>query len=88
MGNIMQTEILRVTGMTGIDCVANITKALDAIAGVDDFNVSLAGSSVTVRYDERLVSNKEFQDALFAAGYPTAGQAAHADGSCCGSCGG
>lgn len=85
----MQTEILRITGITDAACADHIAKALDAIDGVDDFNISVAGSSVTVRYDERRTSSKQFQAALLAAGYGTnAAQSAHANGSCCGSCGG
>ncbi len=85
----MQTEILRVTGMSSAACADTIAKALDAIDGVDDFNISLAGGSVTVRYDEHRTSSKQFQAALMEAGYGIGGaQSAHADGSCCGSCGG
>lgn len=84
----MQTEILRVNGMNNADSVHHIAKALDAIDGIDDFNISLAGSSITVRYDERRTSSKQLQTALLDAGYPSVGQSAHASGGCCGSCGG
>lgn len=85
----MQTEILRLTGLIDAAGEENIANALDAIDGVDDFNISLAGSSVTVRYDERLTSSKQFQEALTQAGYGiNQAQSAHANGGCCGSCGG
>lgn len=85
----MQTEILRITGLNDAAGVDYIAKTLDAIDGVDDFNISLAGSSITVRYDEHRTSSKQFQTALVAAGYGIGGaQDAHANGSCCGSCGG
>ncbi|HTN66059.1 MAG TPA: heavy-metal-associated domain-containing protein [Burkholderiaceae bacterium] len=85
----MQTEILRITGLNDAACADHIARTLDAIDGVDDFNISLAGSSITVRYDERRTSSKQFQTALLEAGYGIGGaQNAHANGSCCGSCGG
>jgi copper chaperone CopZ len=84
----MQTEILRVTGMRSAICADAIAKALDTVDSVDDFSISLAAGSVTIRYDKRRTSPKEFQAALTAAGYPGTGQPAHAAGGCCGSCGG
>ncbi len=73
----MQTEILRVTGMRSASCADAIAKALDTVDGVDDFSIALAAGSVTIRYDERRTSSKEFQAALTAAGYPCR-QPAHA----------
>ncbi|OGT00709.1 MAG: hypothetical protein A3K04_11735 [Gallionellales bacterium RBG_16_56_9] len=84
----MQTEILRVTGLNDAASADKVARTLDAIDGVDDFNISLAGGSITVRYDERRTSSKQFQTALVSAGFGIgAAQDAHADGSCCGSCG-
>ena len=44
----MQTEHLKVTGMTCGGCTSSVTKALKAIAGVGDVNVSLAAGEATV----------------------------------------
>ena len=50
----MQTEILKVTGMTCSGCTSTVTRALKATPGVDDVNVSLSAGEATVRYDRRL----------------------------------
>ena len=85
----MQTEILRLIGLTNDAGAEQIANALDAIDGIDDFNISIAGGSVTVRYDERLTTSRQFQQALIEAGYGiNQAQSAHANGGCCGSCGG
>lgn len=84
----MQTEILRIASIDGAAHVERLTRALDAIDGVDDFNISPAAGSISVRYDERRVTSKQLQSALQQAGYAAAGQSAHANGGCCGSCGG
>lgn len=65
----MQTELLKVTGMTCGDCIGNVTKALKAINGVDDVKVSLAAGEATVQYDERLTSRDQLKSAVKGAGY-------------------
>lgn len=84
----MQTELLKVTGMTCGGCISNVTKALKAINGVGDVNVSLAAGEATVKYDERLTSPDKLKSAVKAAGYGVDGtNAAHSHqskGGCCG----
>ncbi len=65
----MQTEYLKVTGMTCGGCTSNVTHALKAIRGVSDVNVSLAAGEATVQYDERLTSPDQLQAAVKGAGY-------------------
>jgi copper chaperone len=65
----MQTEHLKVTGMTCGGCISNVTNALKAIAGVGDVNVSLAAGEATVQYDERLTSPDRLKSAVKGAGY-------------------
>lgn len=50
----MQTEILKVTGMTCGGCISNVTQAL-MIPGVDDVKVSLSAGEATVKYNEQLI---------------------------------
>jgi copper chaperone CopZ len=45
---IMQTEHLKVTGMTCGGCTNNVTHALQAIEGADDVEVSLAAGAGTL----------------------------------------
>ena len=65
----MQTELLKVTGMTCGSCTANVTQALKATAGVGDVKVSLSAGEATVQYDERLTSPDKLKSAVEGAGY-------------------
>jgi copper chaperone CopZ len=65
----MQTELLKVSGMTCGGCTSTVTKALKAVSGVNDVTVSLAAGEATVQYDERLTSADRLKSAVKAAGY-------------------
>lgn len=65
----MQTETLKVTGMTCDGCVRSVSNALQGINGVSDVSVSLASGQVVVQYDELLASADEFEAALLRTGY-------------------
>lgn len=80
----MQTEHLKVTGMSCGGCVSSVTKALQAVNGVDDVSVSLDEGDVTVRYDPQLTSNALLKSAVVAAGYGVDEQARLPKGGCCG----
>jgi copper chaperone len=83
----MQTEHLKVTGMTCGGCISNVTHALKAINGVGDVNVSLSAGEATVQYDERLTSSDKLKSAVTSAGYgvdgPNTGQKPQGKGGCC-----
>jgi copper chaperone len=84
----MQTELLKVTGMTCGGCTSNVTDALKAINGVRDVKVSLSASEATVQYDERLTSSDQLKSALKNAGYGVDGTSTapgrQSKGGCCG----
>ena len=84
----MQTELLKVTGMTCGGSTSTVTKALKAINGVGDLTVSLSAGDATVQYDERLTSPDQLKSAVKGAGYGVdATNAAHSrkgKGCCCG----
>ncbi len=84
----MQTELLKVTGMTCGGCAGNVTTALKEIKGVSDVNVSLAAGEAAVKFDERLTSPAQLKSAVQHAGYGVdAADAAHSHqgkGGCCG----
>lgn len=86
----MQTQVLKVQGMNNDGCAEKITRVLEAIDGVSDVRVSLAGSRATVQFDERLASSQQLQAALLQAGYPaeTSSSPAPSRSGCCGGCGG
>lgn len=84
----MQTELLKVTGMTCGGCTSNVTHALKAIPGVSDVTVSLSAGEATVRYDERQTSPEQLKAAVKGAGYgvdvANAAHSHHSKGGCCG----
>jgi len=84
----MQTELLSVTGMTCSSFTSNVTKALKAVTGVGDVNVSLAAGEAKVQFDEQLTSPERLRYAVQRVGYGvgTAGAThSHANKSgCCG----
>jgi copper chaperone len=84
----MQTEHLKVTGMTCGGCTSTVTHALKAITGVGDVNVSLSAGEASVQYDERLTSPEQLKSAVKGAGYgveaTNTAQKPQAKGCCCG----
>ena len=65
----MQTELLKITGMTCGGCVSSVTKALKAASGVSDVQVSLSAGEATVQFDERMTSPDQLKAAVLEAGY-------------------
>jgi copper chaperone len=84
----MQTEILNVTahGMTCGGCVASVKKALGALPGVDNVDVSLSKHQAEIRFDESKVAVDKMRSALTSAGYGVdvaSAKPAKSGGSCC-----
>ena len=65
----MQTEQIKVSGMTCGGCTSNVIKALQTVKGVNNVNVSLADNIATVQYDENLTSVEHLKSAIKQAGY-------------------
>lgn len=65
----MQTETLKVTGMTCEGCIPKVTSALKAVSGVSDVKVSLSAGEATVQFDEHKATHEQFESALQGAGY-------------------
>ena len=65
----MQTERLKVTGMTCGGCTSTVTHALKKMPGVSDVEVSLSTGEARVQYDERLTSPDQLKSAVTGAGY-------------------
>ena len=85
----MQTEHLKIMGMTCGGCISNVTHALKAVTGVGDVSVSLAAGEATVQYDERVTTSAQLKAAVTGAGYSVDATTAqpHADEpkrGCCG----
>ncbi len=84
----MQTETLKVTGMTCGGCAGKVTNALKAVAGVSDVEVSLSEGVVRVQFNEQQTGASQLQAAIEQAGYGAKpAQACHGQsgkGCCCG----
>ena len=84
----MQTETLKVTGMTCDGCTSKVAHALNAIAGVHEVVVSLSDGEAAVRYDEHLTAPDKLKSAVEGAGYGVNAtntiQKPQAKGGCCG----
>ncbi|MCC7460413.1 MAG: heavy-metal-associated domain-containing protein [Proteobacteria bacterium] len=82
----MQTELLKVTGMTCGGCTSNVINALKAVSGVSDVKVSLSAGEAIVKFDEHLATIDQLKLAVESAGYevnPANAQKSKSKG-CCG----
>lgn len=82
----MKTELINVSGMTCGGCVGQVKRALSALSGVSNVDVSLVKNVATVQFDEGRVTPDAMRGAIRAAGYGVSETPAMApDGGCCGS---
>ena len=65
----MMTEQFAVTGMTCAACSAHVEKAVSRLSGVQSAPVNLMLGSMTVTYDEKVVTEGDIIAAVKAAGY-------------------
>tara|TARA_R110002110_G_scaffold167482_1_gene368478 strand:- start:25729 stop:25983 length:255 start_codon:yes stop_codon:yes gene_type:complete len=83
----MQTELLKIAGMTCGGCTSRVALALEAITGVNDVKVSLSDGNATVQYDETMTSPEQLKVAVREAGYSVdatgAAQKPQGKGGCC-----
>ena len=68
----MQTETLKVTGMTCGGCVNIVTRALLEVDGVHNVDVSLANGEAKIDFDENMTSIDAIELAVEKAGYGVA----------------
>ena len=68
----MQTEVIKVKGMTCMGCVNSVKNVLEKIPGVRSADVSLEQKQVTVQYDAATTSVGQFKDAIKGAGFEVA----------------
>jgi copper chaperone len=68
----MQTQVIKVNGMTCMGCVNSVKNVLEKIPGVSSANVSLEQKQVTVEYDAATTSAEQFKDAIKGAGFEVA----------------
>ena len=65
----MQTEHIKISGMTCGGCTTKITRALKALPGVGEVNVLLGSEEATIQYDEKTSSVDQLKLAIISAGY-------------------
>ncbi len=63
----MENLTINISGMTCSHCVSGVTRALDALDGVEVRNVAVG--SATVSYDPARTSPDKLEKAVEAAGY-------------------
>jgi copper chaperone CopZ len=84
----MQTETLKVTGMTSEESAKAAARALASVKGVQSVNVLVAEGSAVVEYDEQRTASQELMAVLAKAGFSgdVQKEMARAQGGCCGGC--
>lgn len=65
----MQTEVIKVKGMTCMGCVNSVKNVLEKIPGVSNADVSLEQKQVTVQYDAATTNANQFKEAIEEAGF-------------------
>ncbi|HQB63798.1 MAG TPA: cation transporter, partial [Sedimentibacter sp.] len=65
----MKTQKFDVTGMTCSACSARIEKNINKTGGVLEANVNLLTNSMTVKYDDRVLSDKDIVKIVEDTGY-------------------
>jgi copper chaperone CopZ len=65
----VETLTLSITGMVCGGCSGNVQKALLALDGVDEAQVSHVDANAVVRYDASKVTPAQLTQAVIAAGY-------------------
>jgi copper chaperone len=68
----MQTEIIKVHGMTCMGCVNSVKNVLEKIPGVSSADVSLEKKQVTVAYDASTTHADQLKGAIKEAGFDVA----------------
>jgi copper chaperone len=68
----MQTEIIKIEGMTCMGCVNSVKNVLEKIPGVDSAEVSLDQKQATIQYDDASANTAQFRKAIEDAGFEVA----------------
>lgn len=65
----MQTEIIKIKGMTCMGCVNSVKNVLEKIPGVNGADVSLEQKQVSIQYDATTANPNQFKNAIKEAGF-------------------
>lgn len=65
----MQTEIVKIQGMTCMGCVNSVKNVLEKLPGVSSTDVSLEQKQATIQYDATTTNVNQFKNAIEDAGF-------------------
>ncbi len=65
----MQTEIVKIKGMTCMGCVGSVKNVLEKTPGVGSAAVSLERSEAAIQYDPAVITISQLMDAIQGAGF-------------------
>lgn len=65
----MQTEVIKIKGMTCMGCVKSVKSVLEKIPGVNSADVSLEQKQVTIQYDAATAQSSQLTGAIAGAGF-------------------
>ena len=65
----MNSQVLRITGMTCASCAQQIEKTVQKLSGIERATVNLASETLFVEYNENTVSFATIKDAITKVGY-------------------
>ena len=65
----MQTETMRIEGMTCMGCVNSVKNILEKLPGVGSAEVSLEQKRATIQYDPASTNVNQFKHAIEDAGF-------------------
>lgn len=68
----MQTEVVKIKGMTCMGCVNSVKNVLEKIPGVNGADVSLEQKQAVIQYDAATTTPNQFKDAIKEAGFEVA----------------
>lgn len=68
----MQTEVIKIEGMTCTGCVNSVKNVLEKVPGVDSVEVSLEQKQATIHYDGASADTGRFRKAIEDAGFEVA----------------
>jgi Cu+-exporting ATPase len=75
----MQTETLRIGGMTCAACSARVERAIRKLEGIESATVNLATEKATVVFDPRALRLSSIKEAVEKAGYTVLAEAVDED---------
>ena len=68
-GDVWETRVLGIEGMTCDNCVKTLTKALKGMTGVKDVQVDRASARASITFDSTKTNMPAIHEAILRSGY-------------------